>query len=106
MRFSITERLILLQLLPNQGNMITVKLCQDLKAKLELSESEMKRADVKMVDDQLTWKPDDGEKKIELFKAETELIVTQLKELDNQEKLTEHHIGVWDKFMGLTGKTG
>ena len=83
--------------------MITVKLTRDLKSKLELSESEMKRADVKMVNEQLTWKPVSGDKQIKLSEAETELIVRQLKELDDKEELTEHYIGVWDKFYHQAG---
>lgn len=86
-------------MLPEQGNIITIKLARDLKGKLELSQAEMKAADVKMVNEQLTWEPVEQEEDIKLSEAETELMVYRLNALDAEDELTEHHISLWDKFM-------
>ena len=114
MKFSVQERLLLLGLLPQEGNYLTLKVIRLLREELsfdaqELLELEFKEPGQEYEDNgemkivppgQLRWQADaDVEKEIEIEPARHDIIFSKLKELDEQDKLTNALFPLYEKFL-------
>ena len=102
MKLTIIERIQLQGLLPNEGDIITLRIVNDLKKELSFSEEEIKSGEI-MSDpetNQVRWNPEkDTNKNVKLGDAALGLITDALKKLDKEKKLTAAHIPLWDKFV-------
>jgi hypothetical protein len=99
----IPERLVLLDLLPNEGNYLTLKLVRKLREKLSFDEDELK--DCEIAQDEATntvrWSQDkDVPKKMEFSDFEKDVIKKSLQELDDKKKLEPKHMSLYEKFVG------
>jgi hypothetical protein len=99
------ERLVLLnQVLPAEGNALTMKLVYDVRAQLGLNEDELKDLGVtpgspqQMGNDALE---ELTEKEVEIGTLLNSIIVGILQKLGKDEKLTVQHVGLCAKF-GVT----
>jgi hypothetical protein len=105
MELTILERLILLSILPQEGNFTTLKIVRQLRENLSFSEEEHKVLQFKQNGDALLWDQTNiGIKDITLGEKATDIIVESLKKLDDTNKLTEQHFSVYEKFMIPKGK--
>jgi len=103
MKYNLTvvDRVILLNVLPKEGNMITLLSLRDLKAELVFSEAENESLGVKMEDGNLMWNKDaEQEKAVEINGTMTKIIVEALLDMDKQGKLNEAMIDTCQKFIG------
>jgi len=103
MKYNLTvvDRVILLNVLPKEGNMITLLSLRDLKAELVFSEEENDKLGVKMEDGNLMWNKDaEQEKAVEINGTMTKIIVEALLDMDKQGKLNEAMIDTCQKFIG------
>ncbi len=102
----VKERLFLLQLLPPQGTIETIRLVRELREGLSFTEQEFVDIDWVEVKDSdgkdtghRSWNADkDMGKEIEVGKKMTELITTLLTDFSKSERVTEDLISVYDKF--------
>lgn len=92
------ERILLLQLLPAEGNVLDLRILADLKKQLAATEEELKDYSIKQEDGKITWDKDFG-KDIEVGDRAAEIIKGQLESLDKAGKLTEGHLSLVDKFV-------
>lgn len=96
------ERISLLELLPPEGTIVTVRLVRELREKLTASEKELKELNV-VIDSTkgtLRWDADMERKRRFSFSGYSlKLIVERLQKLEKDEKLTERHLPLWDKFV-------
>lgn len=104
MKLTILERLMLLGLLPREGNVLTLKIVRDLKSVLSFSEEEIKEYELKSPTDNpnvFTWKKEANTVTAEVKIGEVahSIIVEALKKLNDEKKLTEAHISIYDKFV-------
>lgn len=101
MKLTVGERFAILGVLPESGDFLTLKVMRRLRESLSFEEEEMKHYGFEEKDDRLYWDEDKaGETKdFEFTEKQTELIVTALKKLDSQKKLTEEHFSVYEKFV-------
>ena len=100
MELSIFERLILLNVLPKEGDFTTLKIVRKLRDDLSFSEDEHKVLEFKNDGGQVQWKlAGDIAKDISIGEKATDIIVEVLKELNKTKKLTEQHIGLYEKFV-------
>lgn len=100
MKLNVIERLTLLQILPQEGNFLTLKVLRDLTSILAMTEKEFKEFDIKQVDEQVTWNlKGNEEKEVEIGEKATDLIVEALKELDKNKKLEQRHFSLYQKFV-------
>jgi len=101
MKLSVHERLLLLNLLPATGDITSIKLLR--KAKEDLSFNEKENKDLGFVQDGeiLRWNSEKGnvEKDVTIGEIITELIKTELKKMNEEKKLTEQHISIYEKFI-------
>lgn len=100
MKLSVADRLLLLNILPKEGSLTTIKLMRELREELSFSEEENKKLGFKQEGDMVLWNFEaDLEKEIKISDILKDVIKKTLKELDKSEKLTEAHLGLWDMFV-------
>jgi len=100
MKLNVLERLTLLQILPPEGNFVTLKIVRDLTSILAMTEKEYKDFDIKQEGGQIKWNlKGNQEKEIEIGEKATDIIKEALKKLDETKKLEQRHFSLYEKFM-------
>lgn len=106
MILTITERLAVMNLIPQKGDFVTLKRASELRDKLIVTEKEQKDLDFKVIIDEL--KPENTrvqcnnfnyETEIEIGEISQELIAKELKRLDAKKELTAGLVGIYEKFV-------
>ena len=100
MKLSVFERLMLLSILPAEGDIITIRIRRELRDALSFSEAENKKLDFERDEEGIHWNQDaDCSKDVVIGKKARELIVEALEELAEAKKFTDQHLDVYDRFM-------
>jgi hypothetical protein len=101
MKLNIPDRLLLLGVIPKQGNFLTLKIVKDLIDKISFSSKELEEYQLTEKNGQVNWKTDktDYEKDIELSGPEKAVIIDALKNLDGKKELTLDMLRIYDKFL-------
>ncbi len=100
MKLSVFERLMLLNILPERGDITTIRIRRELRDALSFSEAEHKELDFESDESGLHWKSDvDGSKDVAIGKKARELIVETLEELSKAGDFTDQHLDVYDRFV-------
>ena len=100
MLFSVEERLLMLHILPKQGNYATLKMVREFREELSLTEDEHESLDLKEENGSFSWNTAAVvPKEIEVSAFRRKLIVDALTQLDEQDKLTEDHIPLYERFV-------
>jgi hypothetical protein len=95
--FSISERLMLMGILPKEGNVLTVKVVRELRQALEFSAEELEQYGITIKGTRFEWVKD-GLKYVEISAVAKDVIVKALKELDKSGKVNEAQLPLFDKF--------
>ena len=108
MKLKVGERLLILNLLPTQGDMVTLRVVKDAVEALSLKTDEMKSVDLKTIEspdgkNQLKWdtSKDEGVD-IELSKAAIGIAREKLKEMNDQKKLQFQHMDLYERIVERT----
>jgi hypothetical protein len=97
---SVLERVLLLNVLPAEESFLTMKISKKLKEDLGFSEDEIKGNEIKITKEgQVTWKQGSPDKEIEIGEKALDIIVGTLKKLNETKKITESHIGLYERFV-------
>lgn len=100
MKLSVMDRIVLLNLLPKEGNFANLKLLRTARESLSFTEEENKALAFKQEGDKLFWEDGTVEpKEIAIGEVVTQLIAKELKRLDESGKLQNEHISLYEKFM-------
>jgi hypothetical protein len=108
MELKVYERLILLAILPKEGNFITLKVIRQLREALSFTEEEIKVLNFvqNVEEEKVTWDlAADKPVEIKIGEKATDIIVEALKKLDKEMKLTDEHYGLYEKFVERNGGT-
>lgn len=101
MKLGVLDRLLILNILPKEGNIITLRLIRDIIQKVGLSDKELKDLKMKQIDNgRVTW--DNSKeiiKDINLGESAIGIISDEFKRLNKDKKLTMEHMNVYDKFV-------
>ena len=101
MELSVLERLMLLDTLPQEGDITTIRIVRELREALSFGEEESARIELRTESGRTEWKQDaETPKDVDIGPRATAVIVGALEELNKQKKLNEQHIPLFDKFMG------
>lgn len=98
MKFAVEERLTTLNLLPQEGTLITMKVVHDLRQALAFSEEDLKALDFKQEDERLMWNNSVGPKEIKVGVKAAGVVHDALEKLDKDSKLRESHLSLVEKF--------
>jgi len=94
------ERLMLLGVLPKEGDFTTLKIVRELRESLSFNEEEYKRLEFETLEVGVRWNPKgDIPREIKIGEKATDLIVEALKKLNKDKKLTEEHFSLYEKFV-------
>ncbi|MFA6335487.1 MAG: hypothetical protein WCX48_08020 [Bacteroidales bacterium] len=97
---NVLERVMLLSVLPKEGNFTTLRLTRELQAKIGISAAEYKEFEVQTDEKGSRWNiKGAAPTEIEFADAEIDIIKKQLKELDSKNKLTNDLFSVYEKFV-------
>lgn len=99
MKVGIGERIRLLNILPEKGNILTIKMVRQLREALSLSEEEHRDNNVVIQEDRVSWNLDFPDKEIEFNDLAKELIAKVLKELNEKDELTVGDVRLWEEFV-------
>ena len=99
---SVQDRLALLAVLPDKGDITTIRIVRVLREALSFSEPEHATLELEVLPDTVRWNPDANlpDKTIEIGERARDLIVAALKQADNRKDLAELHLPLWDRFVG------
>lgn len=101
-KLSVYERLVLLNILPKEGNFITLKITRQLREGLSFNEKEIKELKLAIDPEKgnATWNPSkDPNKEVEIGREAKKIIVESLEKLDKDAKLTQEHFSLFEKFV-------
>lgn len=98
---SLIERVILLSILPAEGNITTIRVIQKLKENVGFDEEELIKYNIKFNENRITWNSEytNVSKDVEFGQIGIDMIVKALKTLDESGKVTEQHLSLFDKFI-------
>ena len=104
MKFNVLERVILgSMLVAYQGNFTTLKLVREGREALSFNEVENRKLEFVQNGTNTSWNPEASIEfqsvEIDLGEVVTSIIKTMLTELNKEEKLTEQHFSLYEKFM-------
>ena len=96
------DRLMLMKILPQQGDLLQTKIVSDMKAKLDFSEAEQQELDMKRTPEgNLQWTSEkDTGKEFSFGPRGLVIVKDTLKDLDKNKKLLAPHIPLWEAFIG------
>jgi len=101
MKLNLLERVMLISILPAQANYADLKIVSDLKLSASFSEADIKKYGITQEGDQIFWDPARAEdlKDIDVGPRALEIITKALTKLNDEEKLTEQHFTLYEKFV-------
>lgn len=97
MKLTVLERLLLLQIMPNEGNLTTLRIVRDMARDLSFSEEEHAALNIQQENDAVTWNLGTPDKDVKLGPKAQELIRESLARLDEQGKLRLAMLDLCDK---------
>jgi hypothetical protein len=89
-----------LAILPEQGNLLTLKIVRELREELSFSEDEHKTMNLRTMGDRIMWDDTAPEKDVEIGDQAKELVGKRLRELDEKDELTMPDLLLWESFIG------
>ena len=99
MNLSVMDRLLILNLdtLPKVGNILTMRIKQQLINEVGFKESEIKDFEIRQDGEQIKWKSDAEAVDIEIGDEAKKLLIDAL---DKSENLNENYISLYDRLKG------
>jgi hypothetical protein len=100
MQLLIWERLKLLQILPEKGDFIALKIVRKLREGLSFSEEEQELYQFKQDGERVMWSPDAPQtKEFQFGPKATSIIVEALKAVDKRKMLDDSQLTLFEKFV-------
>jgi hypothetical protein len=100
MILSVFERLLLLNILPKEGDLTTLKIVRTLRDNLSFSEEEHAALQFKHEGGNVMWKDEaEANKDVVIGEKAMDIIVDALKALNRAKKLTDQHVDLYEKFV-------
>lgn len=103
MLLKVSERVLLLAVIPKEGNYTNLKILDELRMNLSYSEEELEKwdIDVNQKDRTVSWN-EDGEADIPIGERATGIIVDEFRKLDKESKLSDQIVPLYEKFIPVT----
>lgn len=100
MKLKVLDRLILLNVLPDKGDITSLRILTDLKSKLSFTEDELKALDFKTENGGTLWKSEaDQDTDIEIGPKANRIIVDSFERLNKEKTLRVEFVSTYEKFI-------
>ena len=100
MQLSIKERIIFPQLLPQQGNRLTMKALKTIEEKVDFSAEELEEYEIKPTESgNITYNDADKRFDIDLSQAELRIVKEHYLKLDSEENLNTHTYALGERIL-------
>jgi len=100
MELTVAERLVLLSVLPEQGDFTTLKVIRALRESLSFSEEEHKEYQFVQEGQQVRWNSEvEQSKEIEIGEKANDIVVLALSKLNEEKKLKMEHFALYSKLV-------
>jgi len=97
---SASERLILIGLLPSEGDIDTIRIVADLRKALSFTEEEHAELGMRRDGERIVWDAEaDRPRPVTIGGKAFALLVEALQNLSKTKKLTEQHLPVYERFV-------
>ena len=101
MKLNVMGRLVLLNILPKEGDFTTLKIVRTMREDLSFTEEEHKKLNFQQEEGNVRWTQSaDMERDINFGEKATDIIVEVLKKLNTDKKLAEQHFNLYEQFVG------
>ncbi len=103
MNLNVLDRIQLLQFLPHEGDIVSLKILQTLRLAIGFGEKEIKEfgLETNKETNRTTWE-NDKEVDIPIGEKATDIIVDALKGLNNEKRLPDTAVDLYEKFIPTT----
>jgi hypothetical protein len=99
MRLSVTDRLSILNILPKEGDITTLRILQDLISRVGFTEDEYAAWNIRSEDTQIKWDSAAAhDVEIEIGPKAFVLIAEALDNLEKTRRLRMEYLGLYEKF--------
>lgn len=97
---SVVERLQLLDILPQDGDVVTLRIIRDLQRELSFTEQEIAESNIKTTGNQVSWNPASvATKPIDLGPKALSIIVETLSRLSAEKRLHMAKLPLYERFV-------
>jgi hypothetical protein len=104
MNLSVLDRLLLLNILPQEGDITSIRIIRKLREDLSFSEQEHKDFAIEHTEGQVKWDAKTAVDKDVVLGPKAQVFVADvLKKLSTDKKLTEQHLALYEKFVTPEG---
>jgi len=101
MELSVGERLVVLSILPKEGDFLSLKLVRELQSNLSFSEEEHKKYQFVQEENSVHWNnAAEDSKDVPMGDKAKEIIKRALTALNDKKQLRFEHMGLYEKFVG------
>lgn len=100
MELGILDRVTLLNILPVEGDVVTVRLLKKLREDLGFTEQEIKEHKISSAESRVMWEETGYKADISIGEKATDIIKDAFKKLDREKKLREEMLPLYETFMG------
>jgi hypothetical protein len=104
MKLGIRERIILLNILPAEGDVTTLRIIRKLKDDMGFTEKELKEQEIVSADGKVTWKPSDYLRDIPIGEKAHDIIKDAFVKLNRENKMQDNFLDLYDLFVEKDGK--
>lgn len=109
MKMGVKERLLIPQLLPREGNLVSLRLARDISQKTDLSQEDMDEIELKVQEDgSVKWsdkkEEEFGRKNIKFTDSEIGFLKDQIKKLNEKEKISRDAFLLCERIHNLKGR--
>jgi hypothetical protein len=102
MLLTVLDRILLLNALPERGDITTVRLVRQLREDLSFSDAEHTALKIEQIGESIRWDLDaakTADKDIPVSGKQASLITATLEKLNTDKQLTAGFVGLYDKFV-------
>jgi len=98
MKLSVNDRIILLGIIPLQGDFTTLKIIRDMRDELSFTEEDHKKLKFRQEETMVYWEDGLEEKEINFGEKATDIIKDAFWKLDSQKELRIEHMELYEQF--------
>jgi hypothetical protein len=97
---SVFDRVVLLSILPEKGNFLTMKVVHQLRDALHFNEEEIAEFGLKHEGTQVTWETSRSVP-VEIGPVAHKIVAEALKVLDTEEAITDREFSLYERFVEI-----